>query len=62
MRITLNGTPTDTEATTLRSLLGDPPDGHAVALNGEVVPRAALADRVLSGGDVVEVVTAVAGG
>lgn len=66
MRIILNGTPTDTTATTLAGLLDDLsddlPDGHAVAVDGEVVPRAAHGDRALVDGAVVEVVTAVAGG
>ncbi|HVK27272.1 MAG TPA: sulfur carrier protein ThiS [Nocardioides sp.] len=39
-----------------------PPSGIAVALNGEVVPRASWPVVVLADGDVVEVVTAVQGG
>jgi sulfur carrier protein len=62
MRVTLNGTPVDTDASTLAGLLGDLPDGHAAAVNGEVVPRSAHAAHPLAAGDVVEVVTAVAGG
>ena len=66
MRITHNGAPIETEAPTLESfltaLLGPLPPGCAVAVNGEVVPRAGIADRALSDGDAIEVVTAVAGG
>lgn len=62
MRVTLNGVPTDTDATTLAELVGVLPAGHAVAVDAEVVPRAAHASRPLADGDVVEVVTAVAGG
>lgn len=62
MRITCNGTPCETEATTLAAFLGTLPRGSAVAVNGEVVPRAGIADRALGDGDAVEVVTAVAGG
>lgn len=47
--------------TTVSELLSEPA-GHAVALNGGVVPRADHADTVLRDGDVVEIVTAVQGG
>lgn len=47
----------------LRERLGSArPDGVAVAVDGEVVPRAAWADRRLADGAVVDVVTAVQGG
>jgi len=66
MRVTLNGATVDTTSVTLDALLADVlgglPEGHAVAVNGEVVPRAAHGARPLAAGDVVEVVTAVAGG
>jgi sulfur carrier protein len=69
MKVTLNGTVVDHDAASLGGLLADLladlgglPDGHAVAVNGEVVPRAVHAARPLADGDVVEVVTAVAGG
>lgn len=77
MKITLNGNPTDTDATTLAELLADRaavlderpaatpaglPEGHAVAVDGEVVPRSAHRSWALVEGSVVEVVTAVAGG
>lgn len=42
--------------------LGAPRTGVAVAVNGEVVPRAAWADTPLVDGAQVEVLTAVQGG
>lgn len=62
MRLTLNGVALDADATTLIDLVGPLPDGQAVAVNHEVVPRAEHRRRLLAEGDVVEVVTAVAGG
>lgn len=62
MRVTVNGRPVDTEASTLLDLLGVLPDGHAAAVNGEVVPRSAHPSHPVTAGDAVEVVTAVAGG
>lgn len=62
MRLTLNGELLEVDDPTLADLVGPLPAGHAVAVNGEVVPRAAVVDRRLSDGDVVDVVTAVAGG
>ena len=62
MRLTLNGVPLDADVTTLRELVGPLPDGRAVAVNSEVVPRSACGTWLLADGDVVEVVTAVAGG
>lgn len=62
MRIIHNGEPRETDALTLGQLLGPLPPGCAVAVDGEVVPRAAVPHRVLRDGDRVEVVTAVAGG
>ena len=62
MHLTLNGVAIDVEATTLRELVGPLLHGHAVAVNGEVVPRGECATWQLTGGDVVDVVTAVAGG
>lgn len=62
MHLTLNGAAHDTDAATLLDLVGPLPDGHAVAVNHEVVPRAAHGTRLLADGDVVDVVTAVAGG
>lgn len=64
--ITCNGEPLragGSVADLVRDRLGDPPrSGIAVAVNGEVVPRATWPDTVLVDGDVVEVVTAVQGG
>jgi len=62
MRLTLNGVALDSDAATLMDLVGPLPDGQAVAVNHEVVPRAEHQGRLLVDGDVVEVVTAVAGG
>lgn len=42
--------------------LGIDPRGVAVALNGEVVRRAQWPSTVVGDGDVIEVVTAAAGG
>ncbi|XVS64915.1 sulfur carrier protein ThiS [Actinosynnema sp. CA-299493] len=47
---------------TVLALLDAPPRGVAVALDGEVVPRAAWGTTVLSDGVAVEVLTAVQGG
>ena len=62
MRLTLNGVALDAEGRTVADLVGPLPDGHAVAVNQEVVPRSEHASHPLADGDVVEVVTAVAGG
>lgn len=53
------------EALDLRALvvhLGWRPEAVAVAVNGEVVPRARLGERTVSAGDRVEVIRAVGGG
>ncbi|TWG94633.1 sulfur carrier protein [Nocardioides sp. J9] len=64
--ITLNGEPVaaiGSVADLLGRRLGYPaPSGVAVALNGEVLPRAQWPATPLADGDVVEVVTAVQGG
>ncbi len=62
MLITLNGAVVETAAPTLSLLLGDLPGGHAVAVNDEVVPRSAHSTHLVTDGDTVEVVEAVAGG
>ena len=62
MLITINGSVVETAAHTVTLLLGDLPPGHAVAVNGEVVPRSAHATHPVTDGDDVEVVEAVAGG
>lgn len=59
-QILLNGRPAPL-VETVRDLVPDP-DGRAVAVNGDVVPRAGHASRRLRAGDVVDVVTAVQGG
>lgn len=62
MHLTINGEPCEVDAATLLELVGPVPIGHALAVNGEVVPRTALGHRMLVEGDVIELVTAVAGG
>ncbi|MEO5665612.1 MAG: sulfur carrier protein ThiS [Nocardioides sp.] len=62
MLITVNGSVVETAAHTVTVLLGDLPSGHAVAVNGEVVPRSACATHPVTEGDEVDVVEAVAGG
>ena len=47
---------------TVLALLDAPPSGVAVALDGEVVPRAAWGTTLVSDGSAVEVLTAVQGG
>ncbi|MFE2750930.1 sulfur carrier protein ThiS [Actinosynnema sp. NPDC059335] len=47
---------------TVLALLDAPPRGVAVALDGEVVPRAAWATTAVRDGAAVEVLTAVQGG
>jgi sulfur carrier protein len=66
MTITINGQPAQLAdgATTDAAvrLLTSAPRGVAVAVNGEVVPRAAWESTPLAEGDDVEVLTAVQGG
>lgn len=68
MIIRLNGEPREvaenTTVAALVRLLGRDPDGRgvAVAVAGEVVPRARWGERVIDGGAAVEVVNAVGGG
>jgi len=64
MTITVNGEPHDLRGpTTVADLLGDRSrQGTAVAVNGDVVPRARHAEVSLRPGDAVEIVTAVQGG
>jgi sulfur carrier protein len=54
--------PVGTTITALVRLLGAPPEGVAVALNGEVIPRAEHGARVIVEGDRIEVIRAVGGG
>ena len=63
--LTFNGTTLETPAKTVDQLLklsGIEARGIAVALNGTVVPRSEWMDTEISTGDIVEVVTAAAGG
>ena len=66
MKLLLNGETLETkagitvEALLLRLELGD--RRVAVAVNGEISPRAEHAERVLEDGDTVEVIHTVAGG
>ena len=65
--VTLNGEPRELRepaTVELAVLATGAPDGRgvAVAVDGEVVPRAAWADTVLAEGARVEVLTAVQGG
>jgi sulfur carrier protein len=65
---TVNGTPRSVEEGTtvadLISSLGHDPAGRgiAAAVNGEVTPRSAWASTVVTGGDRVEILTAIGGG
>lgn len=64
MRIQLNGDPHETAATTVADLVSeitDTPDGVAVAVGGQMVPRSRW-DTPLADGDTVDVLTAVQGG
>jgi sulfur carrier protein len=66
--ITVNGQPRETRdgaavAEVVTELMGAPEArGVAVAVNGEVVPRAAWATTTVTAGDRVEVLTATQGG
>ena len=66
MTITLNGearvVADGTTVDALLDALGTRRDGTAVALNGNVVPRARHASAALRDGDRIEVIVAVAGG
>lgn len=63
MRISINGEQREIAAPlTVADLLPGDPRGHAVAVNGAVVPRARHGVHLLREGDVVELVTAVQGG
>lgn len=65
MTIRVNGTDQEVElgidVSQLLLALGAHPEGVAVALNGEVVPKGER-NRVLTEGDRVEVIRAVGGG
>jgi sulfur carrier protein len=66
MHVTVNGTPTVVpDAMTVAELVATRAEAHrrvAVARNGAVVPRSAWPKTVLTAGDAVEVLVAVAGG
>jgi sulfur carrier protein len=66
LTVTVNGrereVPADTTVAGLLAQLGLGPDGVAVAVGGQVVPRSAHPERVLVAGDRVEVLRAVGGG
>lgn len=66
MTITVNGRERSCDpGTTVTDLLADlglAPKGSAVAVNGEVLPRATWPERALGDGDDVDVLTAVQGG
>ncbi len=66
MRVTINGTPRvrDGDVTVADLVTEVAPQGRgvAVAVNGEVVPRAGWAGTPLRDGDSVEVLTAAQGG
>lgn len=66
MMITVNGRARSCDpGTTVTDLLADlglGPKGSAVAVNGEVLPRAVWPARALGDGDDVDVLTAVQGG
>lgn len=65
MSLLVNGERMAFEGRTLGELLEAlraPPDGVAVAVNGEVVPRSVRRERALADGDRVEVIRAVGGG
>jgi len=64
-RVRVNGEPLDSGAEDLAALvreLGFRVEGVAVAVNGQVVPRATLAATPPNEGDVIEVIRAVGGG
>ncbi len=66
MEVVINGTPRevgeDTSVAAAIAMIASATTGLAVAVNGEVVRRAAWPDTRLAAGDQVEVVTAVQGG
>jgi sulfur carrier protein len=66
MQVTVNGTPTAVpDAMTVAELVTTRVEEHrrvAVARNGAVVPHSAWPTTVLTAGDAVEVLVAVAGG
>jgi sulfur carrier protein len=66
MKLLVNGDRRDVaEGATVADLVNEmetPPAGVAVAVNGEVVPRAGWEEASLTEGDRVEVLSAIGGG
>jgi sulfur carrier protein len=65
VRVVVNGEERELPVGVLGELIrhvGAQPDGVAVAVNGEVVPRSERASRPLRDGDKVEIIRAVGGG
>ncbi|MEU7613077.1 MULTISPECIES: sulfur carrier protein ThiS [unclassified Micromonospora] len=66
MELTVNGAgrsvPAEMSVADLVGVVAPQPRGVAVAVNGEVVPRAGWATTALRDGDRVEVLTAAQGG
>jgi sulfur carrier protein len=63
--VIINGVHHDRESEALATLLvslGMPQRGVAVAVNGEVIPRSAWDNWIVTSSDTVEIVTAAAGG
>jgi sulfur carrier protein len=63
--LTVNGTPLSTQSQTVEELVIEidaPRKGVAVAVNGEIVPRSEWAVSEVHENDVIDVVTAAAGG
>lgn len=65
MELIINGMRETGEFSTVLALLearGHVPNAVVVELNGDIIPAAAFADRVLADGDAVEIVQFVGGG
>jgi thiamine biosynthesis protein ThiS len=65
VKLTINGEPTESNATTLAALvesLGMKSDRVAVELNREIVPRGQWVETKLADGDRLEIVHFVGGG
>ncbi|MDX2073903.1 MAG: sulfur carrier protein ThiS [Alphaproteobacteria bacterium] len=65
MRLTINGTPSTTKASTIAALVEElrlNPRQVAIERNREIVPRSTYAQAQLAEGDAIEVVTFVGGG
>jgi sulfur carrier protein len=70
MKLTVNGHPRDSDATTLADLWRNEaadldiaePRGFAISLNGAVVPRTAWPATAVHDGDAVEIIRAMSGG